>query len=338
VFASETGVKAITVRVVTVLVVSFLAGCGTTSVLERPQAASSPTVVTPPPLVEPTASPIPARVAAAPALGPQATPRVAPMAEIRPVPSPVALVRPPATRLPAPAPPATAVRPPVAVTRRTASTSFAPNRMGSGNWSGYMASGTFWSVSGSWTEPSVTCTTPSSTAAFWVGLGGGSSYPLYQVGSGVLCQNGSPVHILWYELLTATSQPPQTIVRQISAGDAVSVTVDLRGSGRGGRVDLVDRTASWSTQVGFTPQSTSLGTVEWVAEATTSTSSGAVSPLADFGSIVYQSCSANGGQASLSGLPNAQLTQVTLHDAHGGMATPGPVAAQGGGFTVTYGR
>ena len=45
----------------------------------------------------------------------------------------------------------------------------------SSNWSGYAVSGqTFSSVSGSWTQPAATCTSGSSSAAFWVGLGGNS--------------------------------------------------------------------------------------------------------------------------------------------------------------------
>ena len=144
------------------------------------------------------------------------------------------------------------------------------------------------------------------------------------------------MHILWYELLTATDRPPQVIVQRISAGDAVGVSVTLR-DGSTGAVHIVDRTTGWSQDVKFTPESTTLGSAEWIAEATTSTSTGAVTTLADFGSVTFGGCSANDGQAGLSVSPADRLSQVTMHDSNGGSATPGSIQP-GGAFGVAYGR
>src|ERR1035438_10402374 len=56
------------------------------------------------------------------------------------------------------------------------------------NWSGYAATtGTYTSVSASWTQPKGTCTSGDQYAAFWVGLDGYSSSSVEQTGSEVDC-------------------------------------------------------------------------------------------------------------------------------------------------------
>jgi Peptidase A4 family len=326
-------------RVVTLLVLPLIAGCGSATALESPQTTNAPTVVTAPPATaDPTARSLP-QVVVVPGVRRPARVRtgVGPVAVGPPRRVP-AVVRPAVTAGP---PPAVALRPPVVMSRQAPATASEPNRLQSGNWSGYVAQGSFWQVGGAWTEPSVSCTAPAATVAFWVGLGGDPDFPLYQAGSGVLCQNGSPVHILWYELLTTTDRPPQVVALRISPGDAVGVTVDLR-NGSTGAIRLVDSTRRWSENVKFTPEATTLSTAEWIAEATTSPSTGAVSALADFGSIAFGGCSANAGQAGLWGWPASQLSQLTLRDTSGGSAAPGAVSsggsAAGGQFAVAYGR
>jgi hypothetical protein len=210
----------------------------------------------------------------------------------------------------------------------------------SANWSGYVAAGSLWEVAGSWTEPVVRCSAPDATLALWVGLGGDGSLPLYQAGSGAMCRNGSPVHFLWYELLTPAQQPPQVILREIAPGDTVAVSVSLCGAGGGGSIKVSDPTVGWSTTVGFTPQATALDTAEWIAEATTSTTTGKITPLADFGSVDLHSCTANQGTEGLASSPPGHLTALTLHDVSGGSAAPGAMSPDGpgpgGSFAVTY--
>ena len=74
----------------------------------------------------------------------------------------------------------------------------------SSNWAGYVVSGTtFTSVTGTWVQPEIDCTsTGSSASAFWVGLGGNTdgSNALEQVGTGAECdENGVPTYYAWYE-------------------------------------------------------------------------------------------------------------------------------------------
>jgi Peptidase A4 family len=239
------------------------------------------------------------------------------------------------TPVPLPAPSATAV-PSIALVRPL-SAAVRPNRAASGNWSGYVAGGSLGEVEGSWTEPVATCPTATSTAAFWVGLGGAPSYPLYQAGSGVLCRSGVPVHVLWYEAVAQAGPQSQVVVREISAGDDVTAAVDL-GDGTAGEIRLSDGTSGWAMTIRLSPRVTTLSTAEWIAEATTTASTGQVATLADFGAVSFRDCSVDHGQSGLASWPSRQVTALTLEDGGGGTATPGPLAAvAGGGFSVTYG-
>ena len=62
------------------------------------------------------------------------------------------------------------------------------------NWSGYAAtggSGAYTSVSGSWTEPTVTCS-QTAYSSFWVGLDGYNSNTVEQTGTDSDCSGSTP--------------------------------------------------------------------------------------------------------------------------------------------------
>ena len=292
-------------------------------------------VVTPAPTPAPTVAPTPVPSAlATPASVPVAVTQLEQAVPARTaVPAPVRTPAP--TRRPTPAPVPTATPQPPVIIRTTAPASPAhPATVVSDNWSGYVATGSnLWQVSGSWVEPAATCTATTAESVFWVGLGGYPGYPLYQAGSGAFCRNGVPIHALWYELITPSSTQPLVALVQIQPGDSVSASIDLRS----GDVRLADSTAGYRTDVAFAPQSTALGSAEWIAEATSH--GGTVSTLADFGSVTFSGCSADGGADGLEGLPASSLVELTLDDHSGGTATPGAIigAAGGGGFSVGYG-
>lgn len=305
----------------------LVAGCG--SVRPQPVAIPAPTAVpTPAPTAEPT---------------PDATAEPVPMAVsqlVPPTPSPTAVVRVPAP-VPRPAHRPTAAptptsQPPVIISRVAPPVQAQPARVVSDNWSGYVAhGGGFWQVSGSWTEPSVRCTAAAAESVFWVGLGGYPGYPLYQAGSGAFCRNGVPIHALWYELLTPGNTAPLMALVQINPGDVVSAAITLRSGAGGGQVHLVDGTTGYTRDVAFTPAADSLGSAEWIVEATSH--GGTVSTLADFGTVSLAGCSANLGAAGVATWPAAQLAELSLSDRSGGRAEPGAVrTSAGGGFSVSY--
>lgn len=315
----------LTVRGAALLATALLTGCASTHVLIRPHAVGAPTLSTPQPVIQASLTP--------PVLDtpiPSAAPSPAPSS-----PQPPSRPRPHLTRRPAPPLRVTATRPAVEPVVRPPAAA-APLREPSANWSGYVASGSFGEVAATWTEPVVRCTAANSTLALWVGLGGDGSLPLYQAGSGVICRDGAPTHILWYELLTETAQPPQIIVRTISPGDVVSAEVGLADPSGGGVVRLADRTAGYEDTVGFTPEAATLGSAEWIAEATT-VPGGQITPLADFGTAAFTGCTADQGSVELSTWPAGRLTALLLHDVNGGSAAPGAVTS-GDGFSVSYGR
>jgi hypothetical protein len=313
-------------------VTMVLAACG--GVRPIPVATPAPTAVV-------TAEPAPAST---PTPTPDPTAAAVPMAVsqlVHPVPTPTAVVPTAAptrapVRRPASAPTSTP-QPPVIISSAAPPARAQPARVVSDNWSGYVArGGDLWQVSGSWTEPTVSCTATAAESVFWVGLGGYPSYPLYQAGSGAFCRNGVPIHALWYELLEPGNPGPLVAVVQIQPGDMISAAISVRGGGSGGMVHLVDATARLTKDVAFTPVATSLGSAEWITEATSH--GGTVSTLADFGSVAFSGCGANLGAAGVSTWPTAQLTEVTLADRSGGRAAPGAIdaSAGGGGFSVTY--
>ena len=107
----------------------------------------------------------------------------------------------------------------------------------SSNWSGYAITGvgstantavtsmSFTDVTGTWTQPTATCTPGSSTsAALWVGLGGYTvgSNSLEQTGTSADCNgHGKATYYAWYELVPADSV---TIKLKIFPGDTVTST------------------------------------------------------------------------------------------------------------------
>ena len=307
-------------------VLVLLAGCGGARPL--PVAIPAPTAV---PTPAPTAEPAPEATAdAVPMAVSQLVPPTPRPTSALPIPAPAPRPARRPTAAPTPAPPL-----PV-ISRVSPPAQAQPARVVSDNWSGYVSQGGgFWQVSGSWTEPSVSCTAATAESVFWVGLGGYPSYPLYQAGSGAFCRNGVPIHALWYELLTPGTTAPLVALVQINPGDRISAAITLRGGGAGGHVHLVDETTGYTRDVAFTPAADSLASAEWIAEATSH--SGTVSTLADFGTVSFAGCSANLGAAGVATWPAAQLTELSLSDRSGGRAEPGAVrTSAGGGFSVNY--
>src|SRR5436190_4132645 len=73
----------------------------------------------------------------------------------------------------------------------------------SSNWSGYAAFGTpgsFNSVSASWVQPSVTCTSKNTYSSYWVGLDGYNSSTVEQLGTEADCSSGAAKYYAWYEM------------------------------------------------------------------------------------------------------------------------------------------
>jgi len=169
----------------------------------------------------------------------------------------------------------------------------------SANWAGYVAlpkaaGGAFSSVSGSWTQPSVTCTAGRETfSAVWVGLGGyrESSTALEQIGTEADCsRSGKASYSTWYELIPAA---PVSLALKSRPGDHMVASVTVKGH----EATLRLRDLTTGTRYSLTRAVSALDTssAEWIVEAPStclSASSCETLPLSDFDAVSFSSTSA----------------------------------------------
>lgn len=110
------------------------------------------------------------------------------------------------------------------------------------NWGGYVATGSFTSISGSWTEPQVTCNSTSDLFAPWIGIDGYGSQTVEQTGIQTDCSSGQPVLSAWYEMYPAA---PVYWSDPVSEGDTISASVVSNGGGNY-TLTLTDNTKGWT--------------------------------------------------------------------------------------------
>ena len=179
------------------------------------------------------------------------------------------------------------------------------------NWSGYAATtGTYTSVSASWTEPTGICSGRSSQySSFWVGLDGYSSSSVEQTGSDTDCSRGRAVYYAWYEMYPNPSVSYSNTVRP---GDHFNASVTYTGSNQFS-LFIQDTTQGWSHTTVGTLAGAARSSAEVIVEAPCCTASGGILPLADFGTVSITGSTANG-----SALGNAGgVTQIIMVDNSG---------------------
>jgi hypothetical protein len=116
-------------------------------------------------------------------------------------------------------------------------------QVSSSPWGGYVATGSgFRSITGSWTEPSVTCNSRNSVFAPWVGIDGYGSQTVEQTGVETACSSGRPVYRAWYEMYPAQ---PVYLNYAVGVGDSFTGTVTTAGNGTY-TLKLTDNTRGWS--------------------------------------------------------------------------------------------
>ena len=144
----------------------------------------------------------------------------------------------------------------------------------SSNWAGYVAfpsartGRAFSSISGSWIQPTATCTAAGESAsAIWVGLGGYSSHSpgLEQIGTDSDCSpHGTSTYYSWFELLPAATVD---IPLAVHPGDAMTASVTVSGSA----VTLRLRDATTGQRFSQTRRDAHIdrSTADWIVEAPT---------------------------------------------------------------------
>lgn len=178
----------------------------------------------------------------------------------------------------------------------------------SSNWAGWVATAVsrstrvarhFTTVTGSWVQPSATCTPKRTTfAAFWVGLGGYAmrSKALEQVGSEADCSaHGQLYYYAWYEFVP---HPPVTIGRlKIVPGDLISASVHVTSYTVTVKLaDLTTGATPFSKTVVMHTPPPDTSAAEWIAEAPSNCeSNNRCRPLrlTNFGQIGFTSAAAS---------------------------------------------
>ncbi len=175
------------------------------------------------------------------------------------------------------------------------------------NWSGYAATtGTYTSVSASWTQPTGTCKSGDQYAAFWVGLDGYSSSTVEQTGSEVDCDGRTAVYYAWYEAYPAASENYSNTVKP---GDHFNASVTYEGSSKFS-LYIDDTTQKWSHDTTVTVSGADRSSAEVIVEAPCCTNSGGILPLTDFGTVSITSSEANGAAIGNAG----GLTEIIMID------------------------
>ncbi len=226
----------------------------------------------------------------------------------------------------------------------------------SSNWAGYAvhrAGVSYREVSGTWTQPNATCIPGQSTySAVWVGIGGykPTSDALEQIGTEVDCnQAGNTVSSAWYELVPA---PSRTISFAVHPGDVLHASVTVVGHHATLELDNLTMHRTFHKQL-FAP-SIDVSSAEWIVEAPSECISQFACqalPLANFGSVAFDSATATSTNGSTGSIANSRWWRTKIMLTPGaqrfivarqtsdtaGTATPSTLRDRGRQFGVTYG-
>ena len=211
------------------------------------------------------------------------------------------------------------------------------NQVQSTNWSGYAndnsSGNTYSAVSAKWTEPTGTCTSTTSLAAFWVGIDGYTSDSVEQDGTLIECYERSVYYFSWWEMYPTNSI--QVVGESVRPGDAITASVTRSGSSYTLKVTDSTHTANSFTET-ESCSSCANSSAEWIAEAPSGSSG--VYPLTQFGTWSASSAAVTSGSTNgvISSFPDDELTMV---DSSGNVkAQPGSLNGSGNGFSVTWER
>jgi hypothetical protein len=196
------------------------------------------------------------------------------------------------------------------------------------NWSGYMDHHfvAYTSVSASWVQPAVKCTSKRSAALFWVGMDGFYDGTFEGTGTEVKCIDGTAHYFGWYEMYP---RPPVRFTTPVKAGDAITASVTGTDANKF-TAKLTDTTAGWSQTVHRTVEGASSDSVEIVTERPAK-SSNDITPLADFGAVKYTNVMVNRSM-----IGGSDPTRIYMQDnKNRNLISLSPVTG-GTSFTVTW--
>jgi hypothetical protein len=202
------------------------------------------------------------------------------------------------------------------------------------NWSGYADTGSgFTKATGKWIEPSASCGSSTSLAAFWVGIDGLNSNSVEQDGTLIECSGGTAFYYTWWEMFPTNDV--QVVGETLRPGDAITASVVRSGTSY--KLSVTDSTHpadSFSTTQSCSDCSNS--SAEWIAEAPSSSSG--VEPLSHFS--IFKPYQAGVATTSKSGVISSfSDEEIIMVDNSGNVeAQPGKLAGNGESFSITWKR
>ncbi len=201
----------------------------------------------------------------------------------------------------------------------------------SSNWSGYSATGgSYTSVTGTWTVPTVFVATQGADAT-WVGIGGIDSNDLIQAGTQATVSGGEVVYEAWIEMLPASSHP---VTLSVNPGDSVTVTLTQKDANADQQWTIAMQNNTTGQRYNTTVKyASSNSSAEWVQEAP-SVGRGTI-PLDDFGTLSFGGATAvrDGKTLDLRSLSAQAITMI--NGLRQPLAQPSVIGADGSSFTVT---
>jgi len=214
----------------------------------------------------------------------------------------------------------------------------------SSNWSGYAVTGTsFTHALGSWTVPTVNCTTtPNTYSSFWVGIDGWTSDSVEQTGTDSDCSGKNPSYYAWYEFYPQPSFLISSVA--IKPGDQISASVTYNGTEF--KVTLTDETTGKTFSKSAKVSAAKRTSAEWIAEAPCCTNSGGILPLSDFGKVSFGEdytdvndtsyASDSSVTGPISDFGSAVNESVMVSSGGTKEAVPGKLSTDGSSFKVTW--
>jgi hypothetical protein len=195
------------------------------------------------------------------------------------------------------------------------------------NWAGYAATGsTYTSVSTTFTQPAVSCSSGDQYSSFWVGLDGYSSSSVEQTGTEADCVGRTAEYSAWYELYPAY---PVNYSNTVRPGDVITEKVTFSGSSTY-TMTITDTTENWTKTTTKNSSGDARSSAEVIAEAPYS---GGVLPLANFGTVNFSGSTVNG--SSLSSFNPVSMNMTTTGTSSGTVkAATGTLS--GGNFAITW--
>jgi len=190
-------------------------------------------------------------------------------------------------------------------------------------------------VKGSWIVPSLSCSSKTTYASFWVGIDGYSDNTVEQTGVLAECYHGRAYYYTWYEFYPAY---PVYITGTVSVkpSDKVYGEVSYSTTTALFTVTLTDESTGKTFSTSQADSSAQRSSAEWIAEAPSS--GGQILPLANFGTAIASTgyATVNGVSGSVGSFGSAvyEITMVTVRFTV--KAQPSALTSDGTSFTVAW--